>query len=259
MIDKNTLCSMMLRRKLSTKALAELSGVPEDTIKNIRYGRVKDAKLITAMKLADALDCSLDELVGREEYSHSEQALIHTFRQLNPGSQEFVLSVCDFESCLAVEYIDNSPIKRDITVFTPTGHMEDGMIYDSCSFTQLDIRDYIDRYGEDNIQCGLYITSDDFRPVYNKGDVLLICTKPPHPGDTAIILHQATGRLYIRKFYPGTTLTLESVNGFGRTIYVNGASLEELDQWVVMGVVLTRFRESNMTLIPYKEPMASGF
>lgn len=60
----------ILRKKmdnaqLTIKLLSDVSDVPEDTIKAILYRRVKDVKLSTVMKLADAFDCSIGELVNR--------------------------------------------------------------------------------------------------------------------------------------------------------------------------------------------------
>lgn len=59
-----------LRKKMAEKMiticrLAEISELPVDTIKAILYHRVKDVKLSTAVKLADALGCSLDDLTSR--------------------------------------------------------------------------------------------------------------------------------------------------------------------------------------------------
>lgn len=59
-----------LRKKMAEKLitisrLAEISELPVDTVKAILYHRVKDIKLSTAVKLADALNCSLDDLISR--------------------------------------------------------------------------------------------------------------------------------------------------------------------------------------------------
>lgn len=52
-------------KNLTIKCLSDISDLPEDTIKAILYHRVKDVKLSTAVKLADAFNCSLDDLVKR--------------------------------------------------------------------------------------------------------------------------------------------------------------------------------------------------
>lgn len=61
----DTLRKKMDDEKLTIKRLSDISELPEDTIKAILYHRVKDVKLSTAVKLADAFNCSLDDLINR--------------------------------------------------------------------------------------------------------------------------------------------------------------------------------------------------
>lgn len=51
---------------LTIKQLSYIADLSEETIKAILYRRVKDVKLSTVIKLANALDCSLDDLVKRK-------------------------------------------------------------------------------------------------------------------------------------------------------------------------------------------------
>lgn len=55
----------MAENMITISHLADISELPVDTIKAILYHRVKDIKLSTAVKLADALSCSLDDLTSR--------------------------------------------------------------------------------------------------------------------------------------------------------------------------------------------------
>lgn len=50
---------------LTIRSLSDSSGLSEDTIKAILYHRVKDVKLSTAVKLANAFHCSIDDLIKR--------------------------------------------------------------------------------------------------------------------------------------------------------------------------------------------------
>lgn len=58
----------MIESNMTIRYLARKANLPEDTIKAILYHRVKDVKLLTAVKLADAFGCSLDELAGRSAF-----------------------------------------------------------------------------------------------------------------------------------------------------------------------------------------------
>lgn len=57
---------LMNEYNLTIKQLSYASDLSEETIKAILYSRVKDIKLSTAIKLANALNCSLDDLVQRK-------------------------------------------------------------------------------------------------------------------------------------------------------------------------------------------------
>ncbi len=61
----NTIRKKMDDKGMTIKHLSDISNISEDTIKAILYHRVKDVKLSTAIKLANAFDCSLDELFLR--------------------------------------------------------------------------------------------------------------------------------------------------------------------------------------------------
>lgn len=248
MIDKEFFNSTLHLKGLSTKSLADLANLPEDTIKNIRYGRVKDVKCSTLEKLADALNCSTDELLGREQINLTEFNMLQTFRRLSLGSQKFILSVLHLEDTLSESYNECSPFKKEIIVFKPTGYMEDSMIFDSSSFAQLDARDYIRKYGPDKIHCGLYVTSNSLSPAYYQEDILLICNRPPRSGDTAVFIHQPTGKIYIRKYFPGNITTLEPINNFGKNIYIDSRNPAALDEWHIFGYIVTRIREPNLFL-----------
>lgn len=246
MINKDFLCSMMHVKGLTIKSLAVAADLPEDTIKNIRYGRVNDTKCSTVLKLADALNCTTDELLGRNHMDLTEVNMIKAFRRLTSGSKEFVLSVLHFEDTLSETYNEYSPFKNEIVVFKPTGHMEDGMIYDSSSFVSIDARDYIKKYGQDKIHCGIYITNNSFQPAYHQGDIVLVCNRPPRSGDIAILIHQPSGRIYVRKYFPGNITLLEPINGFGKNIYIDSQNPKAFNEWHIFGYVVTRIREPNL-------------
>lgn len=65
MPDPLPLAALRAAAGLSQRELAEASGVKRSMINEIEGGR-KTPSLGTAIKLADALDCTLDELAGRK-------------------------------------------------------------------------------------------------------------------------------------------------------------------------------------------------
>lgn len=128
-----------------------------------------------------------------------------------------------------------------LTVYIPTGNMEDGMIYDSAAVEKVYLPDYRARYG-DQISCGIRITSNHLHPVYNKGDILLIARKSIRDGDTGIFINHSNGRAYIRKFYQTTPCRLEPINGLGEVLLVDGNSKEDMGKWIKFGRVISKVR-----------------
>lgn len=59
------LLDIMTRRNLEQVDLCELTGLSSAQANHLVTGRTKDPKLSTAVKIADALDVSLDYLAGR--------------------------------------------------------------------------------------------------------------------------------------------------------------------------------------------------
>jgi transcriptional regulator with XRE-family HTH domain len=63
---------MRQQRRLSTQELADKSGISYQSLWRIERGQHKEPGLFTAARLARALQCSLDYLVGLYEDEKSE-------------------------------------------------------------------------------------------------------------------------------------------------------------------------------------------
>lgn len=157
---------------------------------------------------------------------------------LSSSQLMYVKSIVDFE-------LDFADTKKDfedfVTVYIPTGNMEDGMIYDSSNVEKVNIAPYRKKYGN-IINCGIRITSNHLHPAYNKGDILLISRKAIRDGDTGIFLNREDGCAYVRKFYQTQPCRLEPVNGNGETFYVDPDNKEDMDRWIKFGRVITKIR-----------------
>ena len=60
---KECLRAMMERRKISQAELARISGVPQPIISNILSGKTPNPSAKTALKLARALRCAVEDLI----------------------------------------------------------------------------------------------------------------------------------------------------------------------------------------------------
>lgn len=161
------------------------------------------------------------------------------FRELSPQQKRFVNSIIDFE----LDFKTNNSDEEDyITLFTPTGNMEDGMIWDSCNTEKLNVAACRKRFGED-LHCAIRVTSNHLHPAYLVGDILLICQKPPRDGDTGIFINKENGRVYLRKFRQTNPCLLLPINGLGATFTVDSYNPEDLAKWMKFGYVLSKMRE----------------
>lgn len=76
-------------KKLKQISLCELTGLSSAQINHLVSGRTHDPKLSTVVKIADALDVSLDYLAGRKQtpeirLSTDERQLVNNYRDSTP-------------------------------------------------------------------------------------------------------------------------------------------------------------------------------
>lgn len=157
---------------------------------------------------------------------------------LSPTQISYIETLIDFENSFAMTHDDYEDY---VTVYVPTGNMEDGMIYDSSNIEKKNIASYRRRYGS-QISCGIRITSNHLHPVYNKDDILLISRKSIRDGDTGIFFNRDTGCAYVRKFFQTSPCRLEPINGYGEIFYVDSTKKEEMDCWIKFGCVIAKIR-----------------
>ena len=75
---------LMIEQDISLQKLADTSGVPFETLRNIYYQKVKDPKVSTAFQLAQALGVTVEYLLGENKYLECEQEeeeLIKNYRE----------------------------------------------------------------------------------------------------------------------------------------------------------------------------------
>ena len=89
----------------SALAFAEYAGVGQSAYTSYEQGR-SNMNLLVAVKIADALDCSLDEIAGRSVYQdtdvlHPEDLrLVERYHSLSEGGRETVDAVMEVQASL---------------------------------------------------------------------------------------------------------------------------------------------------------------
>ncbi|MDD7738572.1 MAG: helix-turn-helix transcriptional regulator [Fusicatenibacter sp.] len=206
MLNKN-LKDAMNKKDISISELSTLSGVPVETIRNIYYQKVTDVKLSTASKLAAALNMSLDRLAGKSTLTEEEQNLIDHFRQCGIHGKGIISLIAKFEATAAV-HERNAKGKHFVPRLIPVGHVEDGIVYNTCVTEELEI-------SEEKAFLAIDITTNNFAPAYCLGDIILLENRFPKDHERAVFFDGV--RAYFRLFlHEDNKYTLKCLNGRGQ-------------------------------------------
>lgn len=227
-----------IRLGLSQVEMAEALDMSLSAYKRIITGETLKIDLYTIRQMYKLTHKFAYELCNdSDEYLD----MIHHLRELPPNRLRSLDAIIDFELNFLWDNTTGSEEADYLTVIVPTGNMEDGMIYDSCSLERVNIGSCRKRYG-DIFDCGLHITSHHLHPVYQKDDILLLKRQSPRDGDTGIFIHTQTGRIYIRTFRQTNPCQLLPLNDFGSIIELNLQDADVMSQWVFFGIVITKLR-----------------
>ena len=227
---REILRGQLQEKKITLSALALKADLSEDTLRSVVYGKSQDIKLSTVIKIADVLDCPLDDLVGRNYYSEEEKVLHKRIHRFAGHSLRAVQYFSELEESMALQH--SSKGEMVIPVFSLLGNMKDGMYGHGHSTEKLDITDYPSVLRED-ADFGLKILSDHFEPIYFLNDILICsCKRPPEYNDI-VLYFDVNGRFFLRKYLE---THLEPLNGFGERI-PSGRFSEFTAKGVVLRVV----------------------
>ena len=208
MIDR--ILYLMNIRKWSVMTLSEKSSIPYDTLKKIVGMKTEHTSIHNIIKIATALHCSIDFLVGLDIPNRDSENILEYLkgleRSMRPGT--FV----------PVYASENVVSKNSVHAIIEIG--------------LLDITEY-DTIFRIKLSCGIRIIGNHYYPIYCDQDILLIASdRNPVSGETAVFMHN--GRLHIRKYFPYPDKTvLTPINGIGEII-----NMTSLVDWVIFGYVV---------------------
>lgn len=181
---------ILIDLKWTKETLAEKSGLPCETIKNIYYGRTVDPKVSTVLAISEATGYSINCLMGKCEYSSSEKNLIKNYRACGENGKSLIDLVATYEAG-AIKCERESLDKHLIPCLVPHGEIYKGILYDSCDTIEIEtsVRE---------AYFAIRITSNDLAPRYCKGDTILLQNRFPKNEETAAFFRGE--RVYIRRF-----------------------------------------------------------
>lgn len=130
---------------------------------------------------------------------------------------------------------------RMIDVVTLSGYMKDGMDFDSGIIEQVCIPEHF----SSKITRGFRVTENSLLPVYAKGDILLLDEDMARSGDTTVVLHMKTRKIYIRKIIVKDVncYELHPVHGRGKIITIHQS---ERTEWFDYGRIITVLRNGEL-------------
>lgn len=180
-------------KDITIKEISEEADVPFSTLNTFLYGSSKDIKLSTAVKLAKALNVSIDELIGAETINDVSRESIAICRNLPDNALYLVRWY--------IRYIDslnkkNEPHKRYVSVMELECN-SNGNLKITSNYRHIDITDIGEEY-RSKIFFGITMPCDHYMPTYSPYDILLIANdREPYCNENSLL--RIDGQLRIAK------------------------------------------------------------
>ncbi len=173
--------------------LAEESGLPLETIKNLYYGKTTDPKVSTILAISEATQYSMNCLMGRCPYTSTEKTIIQSYRSCGSHGKSIIEFISKYEAS-SVKYERELFLEHTIPCILPYGDIRKGILYDTCE--TIEIKTTIpDAY------IAIKIANNDLLPNYFKDDVILLENRFPTNGEMASFIFG--NKIYIRKYIEG--------------------------------------------------------
>lgn len=156
-------------KEITLNDISIASNIPYNTLNTFLYGNSKDTRISNAVKLAHALDISIDELVGSETIPELTRESLSICRNLPDND---LMLVRWFIRCLEDLNRQNEPNKRYVKVMLP--ELDNNGDWKLISkFEKREITDLQEPL-RSKIFMGFKVISDYYLPYYYPDDIVLI-------------------------------------------------------------------------------------
>jgi transcriptional regulator with XRE-family HTH domain len=207
---------------MSFAKLAEKAEIPLETVRNIYYGRVKDPKVSTVLALAKALDVSVNYLFGG--ITENEIELVTNFRKCGMHGKSRLLLLANYEAKLSQQEKKDAN-KHSVPCIVPVGEVYDGLPFHCGETVDLLV-------SEPRAFLAFELNTNNFAPVYCKGDKVLLEKRFPKTGERALFMKDCT--LYCRTFIEDADgYTLKCLNRLGKDF-----KLKRMDEVECLGTCI---------------------
>ncbi len=175
---------------ITWQQLAEKAGIPEETVRNIYYGKVKDPKASTMLALSRALKISVNRIMGERLYAEDEETLINYYRKCGNHGKSLMMLTAEYEATSALSE-RNRKGRHRVPCLIPIGEIGDGMKYSTCETIEAET-------DEERAYLAVLVPNNYWAPAYCKNDRLLLEKKFPKTGEYG--LFTIDEKVYFRRY-----------------------------------------------------------
>lgn len=181
---------LLNQKNISLNEFSVMCDLPLETVKNVYYGKITDPRSSTVLKMSQALQISVNCLLGSCQHTLDEKILLTNYRTSAKRGKDVIQSVAEFEA-MSTKAQREATQKHPIQCLVPTSDVENGVIYDTCERTTIET-------SVEDAYIGILMATNDMIPTYCKGDILLFTKRFPYNGEIGAFFRE--NRLFIRKY-----------------------------------------------------------
>jgi transcriptional regulator with XRE-family HTH domain len=175
---------------MSKEELAQRSGLPIETIRNIYYDKVSDPKVSTVLAIGNVFNISVNCLMGQCQHTPDERALLQYYRACGHHGKNIVRASAKYEALTAKEEREATG-RHSVPCLFPEGDIYHGIDYDGARTEDIWV-------SNNEADTAIYMTTNCLMPTYCKGDTILITDRFPRVNEYGVFYYHS--RAYIRQY-----------------------------------------------------------
>lgn len=217
---RENVITLKAQQKLTLRTLAEKADLSEDTLGTFLNGKAKDCNLSTVIKLAKALNISIDELVGAGTINEVTKESMAICRNL-PDNAVYLIR-------WYIRYIDslnkkNEPNKRYVSVMELECNHH-GNLKLTSNYKHIEITHINEEYRY-KVFFGITIPCEHYMPIYSPYDILLIANdRMPNANEHCLLRTNNCFYIARRKVENGTVKYISILDNIFK--YTDGEECE---------------------------------
>ncbi len=200
---------MYIKEKdITIRELSETADINFETLKTFIYGDSKDCKLSTAVKLAKALNVTIDELVGAGTIEDDTRECVALARNLKDHHRYVIRSYVRHQYKLHGDVPINS---KQISIVLPechNGHLKTTNVTEALNI------DHLQSSTKSKVCLGLRVPCEHYEPYFMQNEIILLAADRDGNNNERCVISQG-GNFYI------CIKKIETVNGKKNISYIS--------------------------------------